>query len=158
MPAAKIAELHLPTAADTTACAMQLASKVGAGDCILLEGRLGSGKTHFARALIQEKMAEADQREHVPSPTYTLVQTYQVGELEIWHADLFRLSSPDELVELGLDEAFGNSLVIVEWPDRMGDMAPTNALCIRFEFQDHGRKLFVSGPVHLLNVFQHSDG
>jgi tRNA threonylcarbamoyladenosine biosynthesis protein TsaE len=158
MPAADIVEIDLPTADDTAACALQLAPKLGAGDCILLEGNLGVGKTHFARSLIQRRLAEFGKIEDVPSPTYTLVQTYHAGPLEIWHADLYRLGSADELVELGLEEAFGSALVLIEWPERLGDMAPADALWLRFEMRGNGRVLHASGPERLLQYNRASDG
>ncbi|MEK6215643.1 MAG: tRNA (adenosine(37)-N6)-threonylcarbamoyltransferase complex ATPase subunit type 1 TsaE [Boseongicola sp.] len=158
MPAADIVEIDLPTADDTAACALQLAPRLGAGDCILLEGSLGAVKTHFARTLIQRRLAEFGKIEDVPSPTYTLVQTYHAGPLEILHADLYRLGSADELIELGLDEAFGSALILIEWPDRLGDMAPTDALCLRFEFREHGRVLRASGPDRLLQYIRAFDG
>lgn len=66
--------------------------------------------------------------EEVPSPSYTLVQSYYAGDAEIWHADLYRLSDPDELVELGLDDAFVRAIVFLEWPERLGEAGPHRAL------------------------------
>jgi tRNA threonylcarbamoyladenosine biosynthesis protein TsaE len=68
----------------------------------------------------------------VPSPTYTLVQTYPGPTSEIWHADLYRLTDPAEIVELGLAEAFEAAIALVEWPDRLGDLAPESALHLDF--------------------------
>ena len=93
----------------------------------MLHGPIGAGKTHFARALIQSRLAEP---EDVPSPTFTLVQTYETPEVEIWHADLYRISDPDDVVELGLADAFEDQICLVEWPDRLGPLAPENALSI----------------------------
>lgn len=67
----------------------------------------------------------------MPSPTFTLVQVYDAGPLEIWHADLYRLGHVDEVVELGLDAAFATALCLVEWPDRLGPLAPEGALWFR---------------------------
>ncbi len=126
--------LKLATAAATDALAARLAPRLRAGDVLLLEGPIGAGKTHFARALIGALQRAAGQRtEEVPSPSFTLVQTYAAGDLEIWHADLYRLSDPSELTELGLDAAFGTALVLVEWPDRLGLLPPPQALTLRFE-------------------------
>ena len=86
---------------------------------LLLSGPIGSGKTHFARSLIQAKLRHSGQYEEVPSPTYTLVQTYMAGELEILHADLYRIESEFEFAELGLEEAFESALCLVEWPERL---------------------------------------
>lgn len=106
-----------PADADLTAClARVMASALKPGDVIALQGPVGAGKTHFARAFIRARQGAA--AEDVPSPTFTLVQTYDdpLGT-EIWHADLYRLTDPDELVELGLEEAMRDSIVLVEWPD-----------------------------------------
>ncbi len=89
--------LDLPTPEATTAFAAALAPRLRAGDALLLEGPIGAGKTHLARALIQARLAAAGRLEDVPSPTYTLVQTYDDGGTEIWHADLYRLSGGADL-------------------------------------------------------------
>ena len=112
--------------------AARLAPRLQPGDTVLLSGPIGGGKTLFARALIQARLAAAGRMEDVPSPTFTLVQTYDDGTLEIWHADLYRLSDTQEIVELGLEEAFETAVCLVEWPDRLGDMAPAGALSLDF--------------------------
>ncbi len=118
---------------DTARFAAALAPGLRAGDTLLLEGQIGGGKTHFARALIQARLrCDGAPVEDVPSPTFTLVQTYDTGKIEIWHADLYRLTHPDEVEELGLAEAFAEAVCLVEWPDRLGDLAPANALVLRF--------------------------
>lgn len=124
--------LTLNSPDETDHLAKEIAPHLGAGDVILLQGGLGAGKTHFARALIQTRLAANGMSEDVPSPTYTLVQTYSDGALEIWHADLYRLSSSDEIDELGLTDAFETGICLVEWPDRLASLAPRSALTIRF--------------------------
>ncbi|MTH78249.1 tRNA (adenosine(37)-N6)-threonylcarbamoyltransferase complex ATPase subunit type 1 TsaE [Paracoccus aestuariivivens] len=111
-----------PADADLTAClARVMAAVLKPGDVIALEGPVGAGKTHFARSFIRAR--QGDLAEDVPSPTFTLVQTYEdpLGT-EIWHADLYRLTHPDELVELGLDEAVREAIVLIEWPDHGGPL------------------------------------
>ncbi|KIC10225.1 ATPase or kinase [Leisingera sp. ANG-M1] len=110
---------------DTAQLAAEIAGALRPGDCLLLEGVIGAGKTHFARHLIQSLM---EIPEDVPSPTFTLVQTYDVPAGELWHTDLYRLSSLDELEELGLTEAFDSAICLVEWPDRLAELTPPHAL------------------------------
>lgn len=125
--------LVLEGEASTRALAARLAPCLAGGDTLLLEGEIGAGKTAFARALIQARQcAEGRAPEDVPSPTYTLVQVYDAGALTIWHADLYRLSAPDEALELGLDEATGTALCLIEWPDRLGALVPAGALHLSF--------------------------
>jgi tRNA threonylcarbamoyladenosine biosynthesis protein TsaE len=120
------AHLTLPSPEATANLARRLGTLLSAGDVILLDGPIGAGKTHFARALIQSRLAVP---EDVPSPTFTLVQTYEAADgTEIWHADLYRLTDPAELFELGLDAAFDNAICLIEWPDRLGPEAPPDAL------------------------------
>ena len=126
--------LSLPDPDATDRFAQAMAGVVGAGDVLLLDGQIGAGKTHFARALIRALGVVED----IPSPTFTLVQTYEAG-FEIWHADLYRLSHPDEAVELGLTEAFETALCLVEWPDRLGADRPKQALTLQFSLEGEGR-------------------
>jgi tRNA threonylcarbamoyladenosine biosynthesis protein TsaE len=134
--------IHLPTEADTTMLGAKLAGLARPGDCILLEGPIGAGKSHFARSFIQSRLGRP---EEVPSPTFTLVQVYQAGDVEIWHADLYRLTHPDEVWELGLDEAFDQAITLVEWPDRLGTHLPKHALRLRLEAFGEGRRAILSG-------------
>ena len=136
-------QIHLTSADATAALATLMAKSLGAGDILLLAGDIGAGKTHFARALIQSLLEEP---EDVPSPTFTLVQTYETSTFDIWHADLYRLSEPDEIVELGLLDAFEDALCLIEWPDRLAELTPENALGLSFELgsSEEVRELTVS--------------
>ena len=131
---------------ETCRLARVLADRLRAGDTILLDGDIGAGKTHFARCLIQTRL---DMPEDIPSPTYTLVQTYPARACAIWHADLYRLSDVQEIEELGLTEAFEDAICLIEWPDRLGGMAPPDALTIRFEAakDDAERRITLSWAV-----------
>lgn len=121
---------------DTTRFAAALAPTLGPGDVLLLSGGIGAGKTHFARSVIQTRLAAAGLVEDVPSPTFTLVQTYEDDLAEIWHADLYRLTHPDEVEELGLIDAFSDAICLVEWPDRLGDLTPEGALALDLSTTD----------------------
>ncbi len=115
--------------AHTIALAESLGVVLAPGDTVLLSGPVGAGKSLFCRALIQARQAAVGRAlEDVPSPSYTLVQTYDVGPVEIWHADLYRLGDPSEVTELGLDEAMDRAIVLIEWADRLGRAAPARAL------------------------------
>ena len=126
-------EITTKSPEETTAFATKIAQHLGGGDVLLLFGDLGSGKTHFARSVIQSRL---EVPEDVPSPTFTLVQTYETPDVEIWHADLYRLTSADEVFEIGLLDAFEHAICLVEWPDRLGADTPDDALSIRFEMTE----------------------
>lgn len=126
-------QFTLPTEDDTAHVAARLARILRPGDTVLLHGDIGAGKTSFARALIRARLGRM---EDVPSPTFTLVQTYEDPKADIWHLDLYRLSDPDEAVELGLDAAMRDAICLIEWPDRLAEMAPPSALNLHFEAGD----------------------
>jgi tRNA threonylcarbamoyladenosine biosynthesis protein TsaE len=113
--------------AGVEALAAGIAALLRPGDAILLEGPLGAGKTTFARALI--RAACGAPALDVPSPSYTLVQTYEAARLRIHHFDLWRLEGPDSLPELGWEDALAD-VVVVEWPERLGGLRPAGALVV----------------------------
>ncbi|SIO20268.1 tRNA (adenosine(37)-N6)-threonylcarbamoyltransferase complex ATPase subunit type 1 TsaE [Vannielia litorea] len=139
-------QISLASPEHTTRLAEAVAPLLDAGDVLLLSGPIGVGKSHFARALIRWRMRRTGEVEDVPSPTFTLVQTYTLSDGEIWHADLYRLSDPDEVEELGLSAAFEDAICVVEWPDRL-PAPPDTALTIAFEPDDtaDARRLVLSG-------------
>ncbi len=119
--------LDLPDPDATAALAARVAGLARRGDAVLLDGPLGAGKSHFARAFL--RAAAGDPALEVPSPTFTLVQSYDLPAGPAFHFDLWRLSGPADLAELGWEEA-REGIVLVEWPDRLGPMRPAEALTI----------------------------
>lgn len=150
--------IRLTSPEKTAELAAAFARLVRPGDVFLLSGQIGAGKTHFTRSLIQARLAYADRPvEDVPSPTFTLVQTYEVDGFEIWHADLYRLTHPDEVEELGLFDAFDTAICLIEWPDRLGDLAPAKTIGMNFSVPDdpETRIVDLSGlPDHLEPVLE----
>jgi tRNA threonylcarbamoyl adenosine modification protein YjeE len=139
----------LPDEAATAAFAAHIAAQARAGDVIALRGDLGVGKTSFARAFIRACGAT---KEDVPSPTFSLVQIYEVqlyeaGAAPVWHFDLYRLGAAEEAWELGIEDAFAGGISLIEWPERLGPLLPQRRLDIAFEFgeQSNARRAVCIG-------------
>lgn len=132
---ARSLNVTLESDADTAALGARIASACAPGDVIALRGDLGAGKSTLARALIRALMGEEID---VPSPTFTLVQTYAAPGLDIWHFDLYRLQDPREARELGLDES-ADGLCLIEWPERLAGDLPGQRLDISLSFSGDGR-------------------
>ena len=129
---------------DTYTLAQKTALQLKQGDVVLLHGTLGMGKTEFARAMIRSLCD--DQTLEVPSPTFTLVQTYKASIGEIYHFDLYRLKDPDDIYELGWEEALSEGITIVEWPERLGPYKPARTLDITLssvENNPNARKILI---------------
>ncbi|MGR3483709.1 MAG: tRNA (adenosine(37)-N6)-threonylcarbamoyltransferase complex ATPase subunit type 1 TsaE [Paracoccaceae bacterium] len=135
--------LHLPCDAATAALGRALAPRLRAGDALLLRGEVGAGKSTLARALIRAAMD--DPGHEVPSPTFTLVQTYapDAGP-QVWHADLYRLGDPGELAELGLEDAAPDAIRVVEWPEALGEVP--GALTVALSHANDARLARLTGP------------
>jgi tRNA threonylcarbamoyladenosine biosynthesis protein TsaE len=120
-----------------------LAARLRPGDALLLSGPLGAGKTALARALLRH-LAD-DPALEVPSPSFTLVQSYDTGLGPVHHFDLWRLDGPRGVLELGWDE-LGGDIVLVEWPDRLGQLRPPGALEIELRLlADGAREAVLAG-------------
>lgn len=134
---------------ETINLAQNLAGQIGPGEVILLQGNLGSGKTVFARALIRALTGIKDLE--VPSPTFTLVQTYESLLGPLWHFDLYRLKNPEEIYELGWEEALAGGIILLEWPERLGGILPLSRLDIRFqpvENEPDSRHIHIEKIIH----------
>lgn len=135
MSGATIMAIDLPTEVATAALAGRLIRRLTSGDLVGLSGALGAGKTTFARAAIRALLGPDAE---VPSPTFTLAQTYALPAGMLWHFDLYRLTSPDDVIELGWDDACADGIVMVEWPDRLGALLPADRLDIDLAFAGSG--------------------
>lgn len=134
--------ISLPDLAAMEAFGAKIAAGVRAGDVVALEGGLGAGKTTLARAII----AALGHIGEVPSPTFTIIETYDPPQVRmpLVHADFYRLNSPSEAVEIGLDEYREGAVLIAEWPDHAGGFAQERGcLSIRLETEDEGRLAIV---------------
>jgi tRNA threonylcarbamoyladenosine biosynthesis protein TsaE len=116
--------IELPDETATAVLATRLAALARPGDVIALKGELGAGKTSFARAFIRARGGI----EAVPSPTFTLVQVYELAEGTIWHIDGYRLRAPEEAWELDIEDAFCEGISLIEWPERLGSLVPARRL------------------------------
>jgi tRNA threonylcarbamoyladenosine biosynthesis protein TsaE len=117
--------IELPDEAATASLAADLARLVRRGDVIGLSGPLGSGKTTFARAFIRARLGVAE----VPSPTFALVEVYESAvDAAVWHFDLYRLEKPEDVYELGFEDALADGIALIEWPERLGGLMPCEHL------------------------------
>jgi tRNA threonylcarbamoyladenosine biosynthesis protein TsaE len=135
-------DIALPDASATLALGRRLGGRLEPGDVVCLRGALGAGKTTLARGAIE---AWTGHKEEAPSPTYTLVQTYDGPKGELWHVDLYRLKRPDEAWELGLEDAFAEAACLIEWPERLEGQLPENRLEIELTPQGAGRSAALRG-------------
>lgn len=123
---------------DTISLAQKIASTVKKGTVIALYGTLGAGKTAFCRGFIQ---ALCGKEQEVPSPTFTLLQTYDSSQFPLYHFDMYRLKNPEEAYELGIEDAFCDGVCLIEWPEKIGSLLPTKSISITFEIQPDQSRL-----------------
>ncbi len=114
----------------TIEIARDFAKTLTGGEIIALYGDLGMGKSVFARAVIRALCDDPDLL--VPSPTFSLLQTYEADIAEIWHFDLYRLEQPDDVYELGWEEALSGGIILLEWPERIGNLLPSRTKKVIF--------------------------
>jgi tRNA threonylcarbamoyladenosine biosynthesis protein TsaE len=132
MPHADSRAIDLPDLAATERLAASLAARAERGDVIALAGGLGAGKTTFARAFVHARPGGREV-DDVPSPTFTLVQVYDLPGVPVWHFDLYRLDRPEDALELGIEDAFADAIALIEWPDRLGALLPAERLEVILE-------------------------
>ena len=124
-------EFILNSLHDTDLIAKKIANEAKIGDIFLLYGDLGSGKTTFSRFFIREFLKNPDL--DVTSPTFNIIQTYGNSLKEVWHVDLYRIEDVNEIYNLGLEDAYGNALMLIEWPERFGSNIPYGKFIINLE-------------------------
>lgn len=126
----RVRTLDLPDEAATLRLGGALAAQAQKRDVIALQGPLGAGKTAFARGFLSAlaRRHGVEPPGEVPSPTFTLVQTYALGPVAVWHFDLYRISDASDAIELGLDDALAEGICLIEWPDRLGPRLPKDRL------------------------------
>ena len=129
--------MSLPDERATDGLGATLAARLRIGDVVGLKGELGTGKTTLARAIL--RAAAEDARLIVPSPTFTLVEVYETPRGSFWHFDLYRLETPEQVFELGWEEALAEGISIIEWPDRLGPLLPRH-LSVTLEMDGDGRR------------------
>ena len=134
-------QIALPDLDATARLGAAIAGGLAAGDAVALWGDLGAGKTTLARGIL----AALGVTEDVPSPTFTLVQSYETSP-KIAHYDLYRLKSGRELEELGFEDALAEGAVLVEWPERAPEALPPEALHVRLGIRENGRSAKLTGP------------
>ena len=128
--------IALPDADATLALGRRIGAELTRGDIVCLSGNLGAGKTTLARGAVEAWTGEA---QDAPSPTFTLVQTYEGEKGELWHVDLYRLKRPEDAWELGLEDAFAGAACLIEWPERLEGQLPRDRLDIALAPQGEGR-------------------
>ncbi|MBR5129908.1 MAG: tRNA (adenosine(37)-N6)-threonylcarbamoyltransferase complex ATPase subunit type 1 TsaE [Alphaproteobacteria bacterium] len=120
---------------ETLQFASEFAKTLKIGDIIALHGTLGVGKTAFTRGVILSLTNAIE----VPSPTFTLLQSYETPNFDIYHFDMYRLKSPDEAYEIGIEDAFAEGVSFIEWPDKIKGVLPKKHIDIFFEVKDNCR-------------------
>ena len=125
-------DLLLPHLKATRNLANALAPLLRPGDVVTLEGSIGVGKTTFIRALLEALGCI----EEVPSPTFNLLHTYELGSVTFWHFDLFRIERLTDVYELGIEDALENGICLIEWPKIMAKLLPTERLELEFFYQE----------------------
>lgn len=145
------ATLPLPDLDATARLGAGIAEGLRTGDAVALWGDLGAGKTTLARAILRQLGVSED----VPSPTFTIVQSYETPRLAVSHYDLYRVKQPREMQELGFEDALDRGAVLVEWPERAPEALPPDTLHVRLGMQDDARQARLTGPARWESVLAH---
>jgi tRNA threonylcarbamoyladenosine biosynthesis protein TsaE len=145
-PSPAIVTLALSDLAATRRLGAALARRLAIGDVVALHGDLGAGKTELARAVI--RAAAGNEALIVPSPTFTLAETYDTAIGSIWHFDFYRLDSPEQVWELGFEEALAGGISLIEWPERIGPLLPAKRLDVTLTIEHDEARAAVMAAEH----------
>jgi tRNA threonylcarbamoyladenosine biosynthesis protein TsaE len=140
----------LPDEAATERLGAALAARLQPCDVVALEGGMGAGKTTLARAILHA--ASGDPALIVPSPTFTLVEVYDTSRGTFWHFDLYRLEEPEQVFELGWEEARAEGIALVEWAARLGPLLPRERLTVTLSIEGEGRRAILEGEARFVEV------
>ncbi len=136
----KTIDIFLASETDTKTWGKKLSSIARKGDVFALYGTLGMGKSVLARAFVQELCG----LQEVPSPTFTLLQSYEAPEFEVYHFDLYRIKSAEEIFEIGVEEAMYGGVSLIEWPEKMSAYLPRDVFRVELSAEGSGRRLQIS--------------
>ncbi len=143
-------EININSIEDTINFATKLAKQISAGEIITFKGNLGSGKTLICKYIISILVGSETQ---VTSPTFQLVQIYEKENGKIYHYDLYRLKSSDEIYELGIEDAFnGTNIALIEWPEIITNLLPKKIIDIEIIFQENGRKIIIDDHTNRIKL------
>ena len=140
----------LPDESATERLGAALAARLRPRDTVALEGGLGAGKTTLARAILRAAAGQPDLV--VPSPTFTLVEVYDTPRGTFWHFDLYRLEAPEQVFELGWEEARADGIALVEWAERLGPLLPADRLTVTLSAEGGGRRAQLEGEARFGDV------
>ena len=142
--------LFLPDEAATDRLGAVLATRLRPRDVVALVGGLGAGKTTLARAIL--RAASGEPALVVPSPTFTLAEIYDTPKGTFWHFDLYRLEAPEQVFELGWEEARADGVALIEWAERLGSLLPLERLTVTLSIEGEGRRATLEGEARLVEI------